>query len=92
MGGKPDFTMVLAHSMVVKGDLLRAGWIINTEISQWYPTLTITWIGYMFDLTNGILKFRQKCIEAANRTVNDLLSSTCMQAKHIQSVIHTCTM
>ena len=50
-----DFDNALLNSHQVKHDLILAGWVPNSEKSQWFPVQRIGWIGCVFDLVYGMI-------------------------------------
>uniref|UniRef100_A0A8W8HLE2 CCHC-type domain-containing protein n=1 Tax=Magallana gigas TaxID=29159 RepID=A0A8W8HLE2_MAGGI len=55
--GAEDFDQASTLSEVIKRDLTELGFIIAESKSVWFPQQNIVWLGFEWDMSNGILKY-----------------------------------
>uniref|UniRef100_A0A8W8NDD7 CCHC-type domain-containing protein n=1 Tax=Magallana gigas TaxID=29159 RepID=A0A8W8NDD7_MAGGI len=58
--GAEDFDQASTLSEVIKRDLTELGFIIAGSKSVWFPQQNIVWLGFEWDMSNGILKVTQE--------------------------------
>ena len=51
-----DYNKILSQAAIIREDLNKAGFITNAEKSIWVPTKTITWLGFLIDLRQCVMK------------------------------------
>ena len=68
LGGGPTQRQAKTHSLTVHADLLKCGFLVNEDKSQWTPPQEIIWLGYV---TNTLTNY----IRATDKRVQKLLSS-----------------
>ena len=60
-----SFDSATDNSAVVFKTLMRAGFIPNYDKSTWLPTQVLTWLGFIYDLINGIIAASSDKIDKA---------------------------
>lgn len=60
LAGAEDFDQASTLSEVIKRDLTELGFIIAESKSVWFPQQNIVWLGFEWDMSNGILKVNQE--------------------------------
>lgn len=60
LAGAKDFDQASTLSEVIKRDLTELGFIIAESKSVWFPRQNIVWLGFEWDMSNGILKVTQE--------------------------------
>lgn len=60
LAGAKDFDQASTLSEVIKRDLTELGFIIAECKSVWFPQQNIVWLGFEWDMSNGILKVTQE--------------------------------
>ena len=81
------FERALHESMLVKGDLEKAGLVVNVEKSEWTPSNSIEWLGFLIDLSKGEFAIPEDKIRALKTRLLEIQSVRCVQARYLASVI-----
>ena len=68
LGGGPTERQAKIYSLTIHSDLLKCGFLVNEDKSQWTPLQEIIWLGYVINTLN-------KSIRATDKRVQKLLSS-----------------
>ena len=50
LGGGPTQRQAKTHSLTVHADLLKCGFLVNEDKSQWTPLQEIIWLGYVINI------------------------------------------
>lgn len=58
--------------MVIKRDLTDLGFIIVESKSIWFPQQNIVWLGFEWDMSNGILKVTQERVSKLLSCIEEL--------------------
>ena len=75
------------HSTKVKSaDLVRSGFVPNSEKSIWVPTLVIDWLGFTIDLLQGLLFIPGKKIKRVLSDINSILEANCSSARELSAL------
>ena len=53
LGGGADPVSAKINSLIVHSDLLKSGFVLNEEKSQWEPMQIITWLGVILNTVDG---------------------------------------
>lgn len=81
-------------SSIIQTDLARAGFLVNQEKSIWEPSLKLDWLGFEWDLIQGVisipfnklenLRTKIKCIKIKKTRVSQRPSFNCRQHNFFQ--------
>ena len=86
LGEAPSYQVALDHSTTVKSDLVRSGFVPNSEKSIWVPTLVIDWLGFTIDLFQGLLFIPGKKIKRVLSDINSILEANCSSARDLSAL------
>ena len=73
LGFGHSFEQALINSRRVKSDLKNAGFVENTQKSEWDPVEELIWLGVMIDLQQGIIYITKKRIESVISLIKGIL-------------------
>ena len=86
LGEAPSYQVALDHSTKVKSDLVRSGFVPNSEKSIWVPTLVIDWLGFTIDLFQGLLFIPGKKIKRVLSDITSILEANCSSARDLSAL------
>ena len=81
------FERALQEGSLVKGDLERAGFVVNLEKTQWVPSNKVEWLGFLIDLYIGEFSVPEDKIKALKLKLREVQSVRLVHAKYLASVI-----
>ena len=91
LGGGATQRQAKIHSLTVHSDLLKCGFLINEDKSQWTPLQETIWLGYVINtLTNYIRatnKRVQKLLSAIEELIQGHLTRGKVHVKNLASVV-----
>ena len=91
LGGGPTQRQAKIHSFTVHSNLLKCGFLINEDKSQWTPLQETIWLGYVINtLTNYIQatnKRVQKLLSAIEELIQGHLTPSKVHVKNLASVV-----
>lgn len=86
LGVCPCFSSCKKQALSVKCDLINSGFVPNSEKSSWYPTRSIKWLGFMWDLHAKVLSVPQDKITRLLAGINGALAQRKLPARQLASV------
>ena len=75
LGGHKSMKEAKKISMKVRADLLRLGFLIAEEKSEWEPKQEIEWLGFTWFMKEGVLRVSEKRIQKLLYSINTILES-----------------
>ncbi|XP_060552693.1 uncharacterized protein LOC132713971 [Ruditapes philippinarum] len=73
LGGNHTFAEALRDSSFIRQDLIDFGFLIADEKCNWQPCLFLTWLGYFWDMEQGILRVTEDRLERAFQLIEQLV-------------------
>ena len=74
-GCAQGFLEAEVQSKIVRNSLIKAGWVINDEKSQWEPIQKIVWIGVGVDFSKGILHISEKRVQSIQESLKTVINN-----------------
>ena len=82
-----NFDVTFKNSQTIKNDLVLAGWVPNSQKSQWYPLRRIAWIGSIFDFGLGMIFISDEKIQAIVDKADIIVNCSKVSVKFLASMI-----
>ena len=77
----------MQEGSLVKGDLERAGFVVNLEKTQWVPSNKVEWLRFLIDLSIGEFSVLEDKIKSLKLKLREVQSVRLVHAKYLASVI-----
>ena len=74
------------NSLVVHSDLLKSGFVLNEEKSQWEPMQIITWLGVILNTVDGSIKATDERIAKLSHALEILSTHEHPTRVHVKCV------
>jgi len=84
--GHSDFRSAKMAAEIVRNDLLSAGFVINTDKSDFNPTQVGSWLGTIIDTKTMIFSVPEKKITKLLTLINKVLSQKFSSAKQLSKI------
>ena len=72
LGGGPTQRQAKTHSLTVHADLLKCGFLVNEDKSQWTPLQDIIWLGYVIDTLINYIRATDKRVQKLLSSIEEL--------------------
>ena len=72
---------------VMQNDLFDAGFLVNQEKSQWGPTQILDWLGFTWNLRDGIIDIPKHKLENLREKVLNIRSKRVVTIRRLASVV-----
>ena len=73
----------VAHAKIVQNTLTDAGFVVNTEKTNWAPSQTLTWLGFTVDTQLQRCYVTPKRINRIQHTISHLITNTITTARKL---------
>ena len=73
LGYADSFQKANKHSAEVKVDLINAGFVPNVQKSVWNPVSETEWLGFVINLSDGLLILPKRRIGSIKKGIQDVL-------------------
>ena len=76
LGYEDSFQKACKHSAEVKLDLIEAGFVPNVQKSTWNPVSETEWLGFVINLTEGLLQLPGRRVTHIQESIQKIVSAT----------------
>ena len=73
--------------ITVRKDLKDAGFIVNEQKSQWLPSKSLIWLGFVLDSERNVISIPQHKVIAIIDIINYILNNCFISAKQLASIV-----
>ena len=91
LGGGPTQRQAKTHSLTVHADLLKCGFLVNEDNSQWTPLQEIIWLGYVINTLTNYIRATDKRVQKLLSSIEELTrrqsTSGKVHVKNLASVV-----
>ena len=79
----------IQHSLVVKSDLIAAGFVPNARKCKWLPVPVLEWLGLIHDLIQMKIFVTKEKLSKASELLSEVLAEGTIHVKHLAKVTST---
>ena len=88
---RPNTASSETHSLTVHADLLKCGFLVNEDNSQWTPLQEIIWLGYVINTLTNYIRATDKRVQKLLSSIEELTrrqsTSGKVHVKNLASVV-----